>query len=261
MAGEPWKSGEVVSRADMGKEAIWSRLQTLIPLPDHSQFQIISGRNEISHLPNCPIGLILLIPKKFPVTWRIEWPADPSGFSEVVQQDMTPMIDVQEAWRILHTQVSGLFEEGVINYRGKLRPGQVIQVEVLRKEVKLTVSFEVIGKETISFYDQIVSNMSPRNEIHAHFAKIDQRIPRFACYEPEELRPYVDQTCLKYRLRQDIPIPDTTWNEGGAAGGDTAEVRCYHPSSIPRHQLMYQRGTSRAVAKACQDQTAVQWIT
>jgi hypothetical protein len=97
IADEPWKSGEVVLRADLGKEAICSHLKSLIPLPDHSQFQIVSGRNEISHLSNWPIGLIVLIPKKFPVTWRIETPDDPSGFSQVVQQDMTPLVNMEEA--------------------------------------------------------------------------------------------------------------------------------------------------------------------
>jgi hypothetical protein len=58
-------------------------------------------------------------------------------------------------------------------------------------------------------YDQMIPSMSPRSEVHAHFAKIDPRIPPYACYEHEEVRPYHDETCLKYHLRKDIPIPDT----------------------------------------------------
>jgi hypothetical protein len=133
----------------------------------------------------------------------------------------------------LHTQVPGLFEEGIIGYRGKLRPGQTIQVEVARKDVKLTVRFEVLGKGIISYYDQMIPNMSPRSEVHAHFAKIDQRIPPYACYEPEALRPYIEERCLKYRLRNDIPIPDTTGNEGGAAGGDNGRGQVLPPIIYP----------------------------
>jgi hypothetical protein len=233
IADEPWKSGDVVLPATFGKEEIWKHLQSLTPLPHHSQFQIISGRNEISHLPNGPIGLIALIPKKFPVTWRIEWPRDPTGFVEEVQQDMTPLVDAEEAWGILHTQVSGLFERATSNYRAKLRPGQVITAEVVREVVSLSIRFGVKDRGYITFTHQTISTVSPRSEIHAHFAKVDTRIPPFACYEHDERRPCFPETVITYRLGKDIEIPDLSSNEGGTAGGGTSRGLVLPPIIYP----------------------------
>jgi hypothetical protein len=43
-----WKSGESVLLAAMGTEDIWKYLHTMVPLPHHSQFHVISGPNDIS---------------------------------------------------------------------------------------------------------------------------------------------------------------------------------------------------------------------
>jgi hypothetical protein len=115
--------------------------------------------------------------------WRIEIPAAPAGYDDVVQGPMTPMFDVQEAWGILHTQVPRLFENGVIACRGKLRPGQTIQVDVQREEVEVAVRFELAQKGHITFTHERISNMSPRSEAPARFMRNDPRIPPYACYE------------------------------------------------------------------------------
>jgi hypothetical protein len=143
------------------------------------------------------------------------------------------MIYTLEAWRILHTQVPGLFKEGTMICRGELRPGQTIQVGVLRKEVRLTVGFEVFGKGMFSFYDQMVPNMSPRSEVHAHYARIDQRIPPYACCVREEVRPYCDQTRTRFHLKKDEETPDPTGNEGDAAGGDNGRGQTLPPIIYP----------------------------
>jgi hypothetical protein len=87
------------------------------------------------------MGEIKAIPHTFAVTWRIECPASQTGFEEVVQERMTPIIDVQGAWQLFHTQVPRLFEKGVIAYRGKLRPGQTIQVDVQKEDIEVAVRF------------------------------------------------------------------------------------------------------------------------
>jgi hypothetical protein len=71
IADEPWKSRELVLRETMAKEEIWKHLQTLTPFQHHSQFQIISGRNDISPAPTWPSGHIMLNPIRFPVTWKL----------------------------------------------------------------------------------------------------------------------------------------------------------------------------------------------
>jgi hypothetical protein len=106
-------------------------------------------------------------------------------------------------------------------------------VEVKRQEVKLTVRFEVFERGSISYYDQMIPNMAPRSEIHGHYAKIDQRIPPYACHEHEEVRPYYEQTCLTYHLRKDIPIPDFSHKDGGGAGGDNGRGQVLLPIIYP----------------------------
>jgi hypothetical protein len=118
IADGPWKSGEILSRAEHDRNAVWAQLQELAPLPGISQFQFISERNSISHLQHWPLGLIEAIPHTFSVTWQIETPTSQKGYSEVVQEGMTPLIDVQDAWKRLYNQVPRLFDEEVIGYRG-----------------------------------------------------------------------------------------------------------------------------------------------
>jgi hypothetical protein len=143
--------------------------------------------------PTSLAGLIAVIPYTFPVTWQIETPSSQTGYSEVVQQGMTPLKDVQEAWSISHTQVPQLFADRVIAYRGNLRPGQTIRVDVLRVGIQATLRFEIPNHGSISFIREKFSNMAPRSEINAHFAREDTRIPPYACYEHEDTRPYLQR--------------------------------------------------------------------
>jgi hypothetical protein len=177
IADEPWRSEALVLLASLGKEDIWKYLQTITPLPHHSQFQIISGKNDISASQTWPAGKIIVIPTKVPVTWRIEWPQEQSGVREVIQPGMTALVDVNEAWNLLHHIVPGLYDRALLNYRGNLQPGQTIQAEDVREDVALEIRFEVANKGWITFTGQTISNMSPRSEIHAHYAREDARIP------------------------------------------------------------------------------------
>jgi hypothetical protein len=135
---------------------------------------------------------------------------------------MTAMYDVQEARRLLHAIVPGLYERATLNYLGKLRPGQKIQAEAAREEVTVGIRFEVANKGWIRLHQPRIQNMSPRSEIHARYVTADTRIPPRACNMREETRPYHDEDLITFRLRQDVPILDLSGNEGGAAGGDNS---------------------------------------
>jgi hypothetical protein len=67
-ADETWRSGEIILRSELDRNAIWTHLQTLTPLPDISQFQFVSGRSSISHIQQWTVGLIVAIPHTLPVT-------------------------------------------------------------------------------------------------------------------------------------------------------------------------------------------------
>jgi hypothetical protein len=94
----------------------------------------------------------------------------------------------------------------------------------------------------ISFYDQMIPNMTPRTEIHARFARIDQRIPPYACDVVEEVRPYYDQTRITYHLGKDVEVPDTTGNDGGAAGGDNCRCQVLPPIIYPTDPIDVSEG-------------------
>jgi hypothetical protein len=124
-----------------------------------------------------------------------------------------------EAWQLLHTAHPRLFQEATLNYRGKHKPGQTFRAGIVRQNVGVAVQFEVIQKGKIKFIHENSPNMVTWSEIHAHFAGIDQRIPRFSCYLSEENRPYQDNMQLDFRLADGVDVPDMTEICGGAAGG------------------------------------------
>jgi hypothetical protein len=218
IADDPWESGEVILPTPFGKTQIWEYLQMLHSIPDISQFQIIAGRQEITKNDKWPAGKIDAIPHTFPVTWRIEKPQETDGFVEVIQEKMTQLVTVTEAWELLHNQVPGLFEDANLNFRGKLKPYLTINAEIVRRDVRCAVEFEVIKKGTIKYIHEDIPNMATWAEIHAHFMSIDERIPPFECYVNEEKRTHMDQTLLSFRLNIDVEVPDTTRGFGGAAG-------------------------------------------
>jgi hypothetical protein len=143
-------SGEFVLLASRGKEDIWKHLQTLTPLPRHSQFHSISGKNDISASQTWPAWKIILISMKFPVAWRIEWPKEQSGILEMVQPNMSALVDVIEAWGLLHDQVPGLFDRALLNYRGRLQSGQTVQAKVVRQDVTLDYVYSADDREYVT---------------------------------------------------------------------------------------------------------------
>jgi hypothetical protein len=198
IADEPWRSGEVLLPTAFGKKQIWEHLQTMHPIPDVSQFQVIAESIDVTKDDRWPSGRIEAIPFKFPVQWRIEMPQEPSGILEVTQNDMTPLVTAREAWDQLHHIVPRLSEEATLDFSGKLRPGITISAEAEKTSVKLAVTFEVIRKGRITYIHEVIPNMATWGEIHAHFSSFDRRIPLFGCYINEKNRPYYPGTkwCL-----------------------------------------------------------------
>jgi hypothetical protein len=176
-----------LSLATDTKGQVWTQLQAREALPDLSQFVVLSGNLEVTKLERWPAGPIVAVPHTFPVTWKIEDPAQ--GFVTVTQEKMTPMITIQEAWQLLHTQVPRLFQQATFNYRGKPSPGQTIQADIARKDVEVAVRFQICHKGAITFTHEIIPNTTAWAEIHAPFAEIDQRIPRYSFYIEDENRP------------------------------------------------------------------------
>jgi hypothetical protein len=219
IADDPWESGEILLPTSFGKVKIWEHLQTLHSIPDVTQFQVVSGKKEITKDDRWTEGKIEAIPCTFPVTWRIEWPQEPSGIREVVQEKMSPLVTAREAWTQLHSIVPGLYEDAARDFRGNLRPGLTISAEIIRQSVKVAVEFEVIRKGKIKFILEVIPNMATWAEIHAHFSSFDERIPPFDCYVNEEIRPYYPDELLEFKIVKGMEIPDTSKGFEGAAGG------------------------------------------
>jgi hypothetical protein len=127
---------------------------TLRALPDLSQFLIYSGRQEITSLDKWPAGLIFAVPHTFLVTWKVEDPA--VGYLDIIQENMTPLISVEQAWNLSHLDHPKLFIEAILNYRGKLKPRQIIRAEVVRTHVEVAVDFELIHKGHIRFAHEAI---------------------------------------------------------------------------------------------------------
>jgi hypothetical protein len=116
-----------------------------------------SGELEIMKLDMWPAEEIVAIPHTFAVTWEVENPT--TRLDMVIQEKMTQLITESEAWRLLHSDHSRLFQESSLNYRAKLKPGQTIRAEIVRRNVEAAVQFEVNGKGQITFIHEIVPTM------------------------------------------------------------------------------------------------------
>jgi hypothetical protein len=234
IADEPWESGEVILPREYGKEQIWAHLQTLHPISDVTQFQVVANRKEISGEKFWPAGHIEAIPVKFPVSWHIENPRSPNGVYVVKHEELTPLLTAQAAWGLLRNDVPNLLEEPIIEYRGFLKPGLTYNVTIPRENVRVSVSFEVFAKGCITFAQEVLPNMITWHEIYAHFSSIDQRICPWENYIDEELRPYLSETPLHFRLNSSLEIPDTTHNFGGVSGGQTSTGHVLPPIVFPK---------------------------
>jgi hypothetical protein len=214
--GTPWDTGEILSPAGTTKEEVWNQLSTIRPLPHFSQFIITYDHGEVPVTSRLlPLGNIVAIRAKFPVTWRIELLSE-----EVIQPDMTPALDVDEAWTLLHNQVPRLYPRATFNYRGKLQPKAIITASVFREDVTFTIAFEVKDHGWITFPGNTMSNMTTRQEIYDLFSHVDPRLPPFEEYIDEENRPYQNGDLLCFNLKGFIEITDRS-NEGpGRTGGD-----------------------------------------
>jgi hypothetical protein len=203
-------------------------------LPGVSQFQVVANRKEISKDDQWPDGHIEAVPVKFPVDWVIESPQSADGVFKVRQPDMTPLLTAHAACDLLRNDVANLSENPVIHYRGFLKPGQTIAVDILRENVRASVTFEVIGKGTITFIHEVFQNMVTWHEIWEHYSEFDKRICPWECYINEELRPYFSDTPLRFRLKDAHNMPDTTHEFGGVAGGQTPRGEVLPPIVFPK---------------------------
>jgi hypothetical protein len=152
------------------------------------------------------------------------------------------MVTATEAWDILHTTEPGLFEEANLDLRRKLKPGLTIVAEVVRRDVRCAMEFEVIRKGKIKFIHEDIPNVVTWADIHTHFSSIDERIPHFECYINEENRPYPDNPLLSSRLADGIEIPDTTRGYSGAAGGISRGGLVLPPTVFPAKPIDISEG-------------------
>jgi hypothetical protein len=242
IADDPWESDEILLQTSLGKAKIWEHLQSLHPIPDVSQFLIFVGHLDISKHDKRPPGTIEAIPVKFPVQWRIEMPQQDSGYLEVVQKEMTPLITATEAWQQLHHTASRLYEDASLDYVGKLKPGTTITASIIRADVQLAVRFELFEKASIT-HRQVIPNMETWENKHAHFASYDRRILPYSCYVEEENRPYYPETIIVCRLKDGEDPPDTTKEQGGAAGGTSREGYYLPPIEFPAPAIDTTGGT------------------
>jgi hypothetical protein len=123
-------------------------------------------------------------------------PQEPNGILEVVQDKLSPMITATEVRNRLHSEIPRLYEDANLDFRGKLKPGLTISVEIIRINVKCAVEFELIRKGSICYTHEVRPNMVTWAEIYAHFSSFDKRIPPFECYLNEENRPYYSERKL-----------------------------------------------------------------
>jgi hypothetical protein len=86
--------------------------------------------------------------------------------------------------------VPRLCENANLDFRGKLKPGLVINAEIIRQDVRRTVEFEVIRKGCITYTHENIPNMASWADIHAHFLSFDEGIPPFESYINEDIRAY-----------------------------------------------------------------------
>jgi hypothetical protein len=206
LSDDPWETEEILLPSDLTKEKIWEHIKTLRALPDLSHFVVYAGRQEVTKLDRWPAGLIALVTHTFLVTWQVEDPQ--GGFVNIIQENMTPLISPQEAWQLLHHDHPRLFSDASFNYRGNLKPGQIIQAEVIKKDVVVSVDFETIRKGHLRFTQEWIPNMVSWADIHTHFQARDRRIPPFDCYVQEENRPYIENTELEFRSADEVEVPD-----------------------------------------------------
>jgi hypothetical protein len=217
--GEPWETGEILTPTGTTKEEIWNQLSTLRPLPHFSQFLITYEHGEVPVTSRLlPPGHIQAVRAKFPVTWRLELFQE-----EIAQPDMSPAIDVDEAWTLLHNQVPRLYPRATFNCRGKLQPKAIITASIFREDVTFTVAFEVKEHGWITYPNNNTSNMTTRQEIYDFYSRIDPRLPPFTEYIEEETRPYQNGDLVKFNLKGFIEITDRSDEGPGRTGGDNGQ--------------------------------------
>jgi hypothetical protein len=158
-ADDPWESGELLMPSSWRKDQIWAGLQRMHSIPDVSQFQVMAGGQEISKQNEWPAGRIEAAPFKSPVKWQIEDSSKADGYFECTQNEMTPLISAREAWTQLRFDHQTLYENVSLDFSGFLKPGLTIMAGIIRENVRVSVSFEVIRGGSITFIQEVFLNM------------------------------------------------------------------------------------------------------
>jgi hypothetical protein len=134
---DEWNTWEVLPPQPWGREEIWAQLSSLHPLPHFSQFHFSYSAGEIPGASRTlPPGHITVVRIRFPIKWRLELFTE-----EVTQENMHAGMSIQDAWDRLHHQIPRLYSHATFNYAGMVQPGLVASAEVLRENVKVTISF------------------------------------------------------------------------------------------------------------------------
>jgi hypothetical protein len=66
---------------------------------------------------------------------------------------------------------------------------------------------------------------------------------RWQISEHEDNRPYFEGSAIEFRLKPDVDVPDTTGNEGGAAGGTNSKIGVLPPIGFPTAPIDASGGT------------------
>jgi hypothetical protein len=102
--------------------------------------------------------LTVLVQHTFLVTYQTENQA--VGYDYLIQETTTPLVPVQQAWQLLHNDHPRLFTEATFNYRRNLKPGQIIQAEIVKENVDLAIDFELMRKGHIKATHESTPNMA-----------------------------------------------------------------------------------------------------
>jgi hypothetical protein len=92
---------------------------------------------------------------------------------------MTPLITAKAAWDLLHHECPRLCEEATLDFSGFLRPGLTIKAEIIRADVRVALTFELIRGGTIAYIQKVIPNMAPWCDFHGHWSSFDKSIPPF----------------------------------------------------------------------------------
>jgi hypothetical protein len=131
---------------------------------------------------------------------------------------MTAKHNAGEAWKLLRHDNPGVYQEAIFNYRGLLAPGITIQAQIIRRNVEVTVMFEVLEKRPIRYEHMTLPNMWSMEDVQTEFLAHDTGLLPFECYQEKESGPYQEHTLIEFIRKESLEAPDTLGSDGGVDG-------------------------------------------